>query len=142
MGESMSPRHPPRTPHQGPAGNRPDNPPLGPTGPSPDRVRRWNTERYHPARYLGTTTEPAPVPDQGPRLHPRHYTPDRSPHIRPAHRRLPSPIHDPQHEPHARKVADFDPGTDAGMEVTSPIRPPMRLTRDGRIKARDFGRRP
>lgn len=132
----------PTTTHQGPAGNRPDNPPLGPTGPSPDRVRRWNSERHHPARYLGKTPDPAPRPDQGPRVHPRRYTADRSPHPMVAKRPLPPPVHDPEHDPHAARFADFDVGGDAALRVGSPYRPPMRLTRDGRIKPRDFGRRP
>lgn len=137
----MSPRHQPRTPHQGPTGNRPNNPPIGPTGPSPDRIRRLNSARHHPARYLGKTLDPTPGPDQGPRLHPKRYRPDRFPHPLVAKRPLPPVVHDPQHDPHAQKFADVDPGTDAAMVVTSPIRPPMRLTRDGRSKPRDFGRR-
>ena len=139
----MCPRHQPNKTHQGPAGNRPDNPPIGPTGPSPDKVRRLNSERYHPARYLGKTPDPAPGPDQGPRLHPRGYHPARTRHTLVAHRPLPPVVHDPQHdEPHAGKFADFDAGGDAAMRIESPYRPPMRLTRDGRIKPRDFGRRP
>ena len=138
---SMSPRHQLTKTHQGPTGNRPDNPPRGPTGPSPDRVRRWNSARHHPARYLGKVASPEPRPDQGPRLHPRRYTPDRSPHPMVAKRPLPPPVHDPQREPHFDRFADFDAGGDAAQRIESPIRPPMRLTRDGRIKPRDFGRR-
>ncbi len=130
----MSPRHLPRTTHEGRAGNRRDNLPLGPTGPSPDRVRRLNSERHHPANYLGKITGPPQAPGA-----PR---PDRHPHPLVAHRPLPPPVHDPQHDPHAPKFVDFDPGTDTAMEVTSPIRPPRRRTRDGRIKPREFGRRP
>lgn len=137
----MSPRHQPRTRHQGPTGNRPDNPPIGPTGPSPDKVRRLTTQKEHPAQYLAKTPDPAPGPDQGPRLHPKGYRPDRHPHPMVAHRPLPPVIHDPEHDPHAKKFADFDPGTDAALQIKSPIRPPMRLTRDGRSKPRDFGRR-
>jgi hypothetical protein len=124
-----------------PEWNRPDNPPIGPTGPSPDRVRRLNSQRHHPARYLGKTLDIAPGPDQGPRLHPKRYRPDRFQHPLVAHRPMPPVVHDAEHAPHAPKFADFDPGGDAAERVTSPIRPPMRLTRDGRIKPRDFGRR-
>lgn len=138
---SMSPRHTPRSTHQGPAGNRPDNPPVGPTGPSPDRVRRITSERYHPAQYIGKIPDSAPGPDQGPRLRPKRFRADRHPHPLVAKRPLPPPVHDPQHVPHPQRFADFDPGTDAAMEITSPIRPPRSLTRDGRIKPRDFGRR-
>lgn len=138
----MAPRRLPDREQEGMARNRPNNRPLGPTGPSPDRVRRWNSQRYHPARFLGKAAESGPVPDQGPRIHPHRYTPDRSPHPLLAKRPLPAPVHDPEHDPHARKFADFDPGTDAAMRVTSPVRPPMRLTRDGRTKPRDFGRGP
>jgi hypothetical protein len=59
-----------------------------------------------------------------------------------ARRLLPSPVHDPEHDPHRGRFADFDAGGDAAQRIGSPIRPPMRLTRDGRIKPRDFGRRP
>jgi hypothetical protein len=137
----MCPRHQPNKTHQGPTGNRPDNPPIGPTGPSPDKVRRMNSERYHPAKYIGKTPDPAPGPDRGPQLHPKRYTADRTRHTMVAHRPLPPPVHDPQHDPHRQRFADFDPGGDAAMQIESPIRPPMRLTRDGRIKPRDFGRR-
>ncbi len=137
----MCPRHQPARAHQGPAGNRPDNPPRGPTGPSPDRVRRWNSARHHPARYPARVAIPEPRPDQGPRLHPRRYTPDRSPHPMVAKRPLPPPVHDLQHEPHFDRFAYFDAGGNAAQRIESPIRPPMRLTRDGRIKPRDFGRR-
>lgn len=137
----MCPRHQPDKTHQGSFGNRPDNPPIGPTGPSPDKVRRMNSERHHPANFIGKTLDPAPGPDQGPRLHPKRYSPTRTSHTLLAKRPLPPPVHDPQHVPHAPKFADFDPGGDAAMQIESPIRPPMRLTRDGRIKPRDFGRR-
>ena len=137
----MSPRHKPRTTHQGPAGNRPDSPPIGPTGPSPDRVRRLTTQRHHPALYLGNTPGPVPGPDQGPRVHPKGYRPDRHPHPLVAHRPQPPIVHDPEHAPHFERYADFDAGGDAALQIESPIRPPMRLTRDGRSKPRDFGRR-
>ena len=138
---NMSPRHQPRTPHRGSSGNRPGNPPIGPTGPSPDHVRRLNSERHHPALYIGKTPRPAPSPDRGPGVHPGRFRADRHRHPVGAQRPLPRVVHDPEHEPHATKFADFDAGTDAAMRVTSPIRPPMRLTRDGRTKSRDFGRR-
>ena len=139
--ESMPRRINPNKTHEGPGWNRPDNPAIGPTGPSPDRVRRLNSQRYHPARYLGSTPEPGPKPDQGPRLHPHRFTSDRFPHPLVAHRPVPPVVHDPQHAPHLQRFADFDVGGDAAQRIESPIRPPMRLTRDGRSKARDFGRR-
>jgi hypothetical protein len=120
MVRSMSPRHQPTKTHQGPTGNRPDNPPLGPTGPSPDRVRRWNSARHHPARYLGKTVSPGPRPDQGPRVHPRRYTADRSPHPMVAKRPLPPPVHDPQHDPHSDRFADFDAGGMRPSESRAP----------------------
>ena len=138
----MCPRHQPDKTHQGSFGNRPDNPPIGPTGPSPDKVRRMNSERHHPANFIGKTLDPAPGPDQGPRLHPKRYSPTRTRHTMVA--QTASAAAGPRPPARCRmpaKFADFDPGGDAAMQIESPIRPPMRLTRDGRIKPRDFGRR-
>lgn len=137
----MSPRHLPRTTHQESAGNRPNNPPIGPTGPSPDRVRRLNSKRYHPALYIGKTPGPVPGSEQGSRLRPERFSPDRLPHPLVAHRSLPPIVHDLEHDPHLQRYADLDLGGDAALRIESPIRPPMRLTRDGRSKPRDFGRR-
>lgn len=134
MVESMSPRHLPRTAYEGRAGKRPDNPPFGPTGPSPDRVRRLQSERHHPALFLrGTANPPVPPGHPGYRLF-------RHPHPLVTHRPLPPPVHDPDRRPHHDRTVD--PEGRRSLRVESPYRPPMRLTRDGRMKARDFGRRP
>lgn len=124
-----------------PAWNRSNNPPIGPTGPSRDHVRRLGTQRHHPALFTGKTPDPAPGPDQGPRLNPKRYRPDRHPHPLVAHKPMPPVVHDPEHDPHRERYADVDVGGDAALRIESPIRPPMRLTRDGRSKPRDFGRR-